>query len=138
MKKTYLVSILFLSACNSYKVSLFDNRAVVDRCTASAECEMDNLDDNDYYDIEDEDAYKLYLIESCVDGYSDQLTLYSELGCRAEYRAFMDCSLQNSPDRCEYDLDSEEGWEEYDEDYEEYSDETCWKPIQKLNECSAF
>ena len=138
MKKMIMGLLITLVGCDSYKVGLFDNSALVARCTASAECEIDNYDDNDYYDISDEDALKQYLIESCVDSSSDNAAIAQELGCRAEYRAYESCMLENAPDSCDYDLSDSDDYEDYYEDMEEYQDETCWQPIQAYEECMLF
>jgi len=135
MKKLTFGLIFLAGACDSYKVSPLDNRALVDTCTKAAACEMDEYDDSDYYDIKDEAVLEQYLIESCVDNYYDSMTIASDLGCKAEYKAYMDCSITNAPNSCDYDDDE---YDDYEEDYTEYSQETCWKVIQKYNECMIF
>ena len=135
MKKMIMGLLITLVGCDSYKVGLFDNSALVARCTAAAECEVDNYDDNDYYDISDEDALKQYLIESCVDDASDDAAIAREQGCRAEYKAYEACYVANAPDRCDYDLNDSDDYEDYYDDMEEYEYETCWQPIWDYYEC---
>ncbi len=133
MRKLNIGLLCILSACESYKVGMLDNQELVTSCTASAECTIDNYDESDVYDISDEDAYKTYLIEACVDDYQDGLTIARQQGCASEYKLYQECALTNAPDQCDYDADE---MDDYDEDYEEYANETCWKAIQKYNECA--
>ena len=132
MKLLFTGMVLFLGACDTYKVGALDDKAVIARCTTVAECAIDDYDDNDFYDVEDEAILKQTLIESCVDDHYDNLAIASQLGCKAEYKEYKECMLANMPIECEYD--SEE-YEDYIEDSEEYSNETCWKAIQQYNEC---
>ena len=78
--------ICFLGACDTYKITVFDNRDLVSFCVEEAECEMEQLEDADY-DIEDEDVYYTYLVEACVDDYYDDLRIRKEEGCSVEHLA---------------------------------------------------
>ena len=135
MKKMIVGLLVILGGCDSYKVGVFDNSVLVARCTAAAECAVDDYDDNDYYDISDEDALKQYLIESCVDSFKDEEAVARQMGCRAEYKVYQECYLTNAPDRCEYDFSDDDEYEDYYEELEEYEDETCWSSIQDYSEC---
>jgi len=133
MNKLSIGILFILSACDPYKVTMLDNQALVAKCTYSAECTMDDYDDNEAYDISDEDAFLEYLIEICVDEYQDGLQIARQQRCGAEYKLYQECSLANQPDQCDYDDDE---MDDYEEDYEEFANEKCWKTIQKYSECS--
>jgi hypothetical protein len=133
MNKLTIGLLFMLTACDPYKVTMLDNQAVVASCTDSADCSMDNYDESDVYDISDEDGYRTYLIQSCVDNYQDGLRVAKEQGCGSEYKLYQECSLANQPNECDYDDDE---MDDFEEDYEEYANEKCWKAIQKYSECT--
>jgi hypothetical protein len=132
MKKISMGILIMLSACDPYKVSFTDNKDLVTKCTASAECAIDVYDESDVYDLQDEDAYKTYLIQICVDEYQDGLSIARQQQCGSEYKLWQECAIANRPDVCDYDDDE---MDDYEEDVEKYSNETCWKTIEKYQEC---
>ena len=135
MKKLLGLGLLLVIGCNEHKVSLLDNPSVVQSCTTSVECAMEQIDDADYYDLEDEDAYKQYLLEACVDSYYDNLVVAKEFGCGAEYKASSKCQSENLPNECDYDMTDPDDQEDYYKEIEEISDETCWTVNEAYNEC---
>ena len=138
MKKMITGLLVILAGCDSYKVGVFDDSALVAHCTTAAECAADEYDDDDYYDISDETALKQYLIESCVDSYKDDAAIAREMGCRAEYKAYEDCYIANAPDRCDYDFDDYDEYEDYFDDMEKFREDTCWTAIEAFEECMIF
>lgn len=132
MKHFLLLGIIGSVACSEHKVNLLDSRSAVANCTLAAECEIEQINDSDYYDLEDEDVYKQYLIEACVDEINDGYAIAKEFKCGSEYRAMMKCNGENYIDSCDYDDDE---WEDLMEDQEKIANETCWTVNAAYEEC---
>ena len=135
MKKLIGLGLLLTTGCDEHKVNMLDSARVKSSCSVQVECEMEQIKDSDYYDLEDEDAYQKYLYEACVDEYNDNLAVAREFKCGAEYKAYTVCMSDNYIDECDYDLTDSDEWEEYEEDTDELYNETCWVARQQYNEC---
>jgi hypothetical protein len=135
MKKLLGLVLLLGMGCNEHKVGLLDNPRVVQSCTEQVECAMEQIDDNDGYDLDDEDVYQQYLLESCVDDWYDELVIAKEFGCGSEYRAMSQCYSENPINECDYDMTEPDDVEDYYNDIEEVNDEKCWTVRNAYSEC---
>ena len=131
MKSFLIGSVLLLSSCNPYSTR-FDNKEVLNYCTRSTACEMEIIDDEDYYDLEDEAAFQQLSLELCVDEYHDTLEMAGLFGCRSEVKAAYKCRAVNMPIQCDYDDDD---MEDFYEDVQEVQEETCWKVGSEADYC---
>ena len=132
MKKLLGLGLLLSIGCSDHKVNVFDSSKLTASCTIEVECEMDTIDDEDYYNLDDDEIYKQYLMERCVDSWNDNLTEAKIWGCGSEYKELSACLFENQIDECDYDDDE---WEDLYEDLDERDDETCWSVENAFYEC---
>lgn len=135
MKKLLGLGLLLAAGCSEHKVGILDSPKVIQSCTEKVECEMEQIDDGDYYDLDDEDVYKQYLLEACVDSWYDDLAVARGFGCGAEYKAASQCNSENAINECDYDLTEPDDQEDYYNDLAELQEETCWKVNNAYYEC---
>lgn len=135
MKKLLGLGLLLAMGCNEHKVGLLDSPKVIQSCTEQVECEMEQIDDADYYDLDDEDAYQQYLLEACVDGWYDGWAAAKEFKCGSEYKAMTQCISENYVDQCEYDMTEPDDIEDYSNDWNEVYEEKCWTVSSAYSEC---
>jgi len=127
-----------LIGCDSYSIGFFDDKEIVEYCAETVECHMEQVEESSYYDIEDEDVYIQTQEELCVDNYKDNLNYTASLGCKAEFREYMDCVMQHYPMSCDYDMSDMEDIEEYYEDLDKFWEKTCWSEAEKIEACEVY
>ena len=135
MKKLLGLGLLLSIGCSDHKVNVFDSSKLTASCTIEVECEMDTIDDEDYYNLDDDEIYKQYLMERCVDSWNDELTEAKIWGCGSEYKELSACLFENPIDVCDYDFSDSDDYDDYYEDYDELYNETCWSVDNAFDEC---
>lgn len=135
MKKLLGLGLLLSIGCSEHKINIFDSSKVTASCTISVECQMEQIDDNDSYNLDDDEVYKQYLMEACVDGFWDGLAQAKILDCGKEFKAVSSCLSENNIDECDYDLSDADDYEDYVDDTTELYSETCWVETNAYQEC---
>ncbi len=138
MKTILYTSALFMTGClsiDSHKANILE-RKINNACELQAACTVEQYDDSDYYDLDDEEAFTKYTVESCIDSYHDTLYEASYIDCGMEYRAFATCMAENYINQCDYDLTDSDDYEDYYDDMQEVQSETCWVSYAAYVDCN--
>ena len=137
MKKLLGLGLLLSLGCSDHKINIFDSSKVTASCTIDVECEMEQIDDDDYYDLDDDEIYKQYLMEQCVDSFYDSLAKAKIFNCGSEFKEMSAClsAEGNIIDECDYDFDDEGDYDDYWDDIDELYDETCWSVNWAYQQC---
>jgi hypothetical protein len=137
MKKLLGLGLLLSIGCSEHKINIFDSSKVTASCTIAVECEMEQIDDNDSYDLDDDEIYKQYLMEACVDSFYDSLATAKLFDCGSEFKDMAACLSEdeNIIDQCDYDFTDQDEYEDYVNDSDELYNETCWPVSNAYQEC---